>query len=274
MKAGVIARWLKKSKTIPYIISEHSTHYKMSTHGDFGKRSIVHRRRVRNIFRDAAAATNVSAAFGNIIKEIFGLKHVHTIPNTVDTSIFNYKPVNNSKFRFIHVSTLTEPQKNIKGILKAVEKLSRQRDDFELFLVGPVYEELKQMTEQLRLDHLVTFTGEITYAEVARQMQQASAFVLFSRYENLPCVIIEALCCGLPVITSDVGGVREIINENNGILVQSGNEDQLIRSMNKMIDQYKNFKREQISKEAREKFEYSAIGKQFYSLYKQILSKN
>jgi glycosyltransferase involved in cell wall biosynthesis len=119
----------------------------------------------------------------------------------------------------------------------------------------------------------VTLTGEISYADVSQQMKMASAFVLFSRYENLPCVIIEALCCGLPVIATDVGGINELINMKNGILVRSENEEELVRAMDLMIDEYKNFDRDQISSDASERFNYSTIGKQFHDLYQQVLDK-
>jgi len=99
----------------------------------------------------------------------------------------------------------------------------------------------------------------------------ASALVLFSRYENLPCVIIEALCCGLPVIATDVGGVKELINMKNGMLVQSDNEEELVGAMTRMIDGYNGFHREQISSNARQRFNYLTIGKQFHDLYQQVL---
>jgi len=102
-------------------------------------------------------------------------------------------------------------------------------------------------------------------------MKMASALVLFSRYENLPCVIIEALCCGLPIVATNVGGIKELVNLKNGKLVQSENEEELIRAMVCMIDEYNNFDKEQISLDARERFNYSTIGKQFHQLYQQVL---
>ena len=93
-----------------------------------------------------------------------------------------------------------------------------------MVVVGPIDSELIQMTDMLNLASLVAYTGEITYAEVASQMQRASALVMFSRHENFPCVIIEALCCGLPCIATNVGGVPEAVDNKNGIVVESENE--------------------------------------------------
>jgi glycosyltransferase involved in cell wall biosynthesis len=271
MKAGMIARWIKKRYAIPYIVTEHSTHYKMGTQDDFFNKNIVHRNNVAKIFRRAELVTNVSYSLAQKIKDIFLLHKTRVIHNTVDTSLFNYNPGHHSKFRFIHVSTLAEHQKNMTGILSAVKKLTEEGTDFELVIVGPSGDELKQKVAALSLEKIVIFTGEIFYEEVALQMQDASALILFSRYENFPCVIIEAFCCGLPVIATDVGGIKEAVNENNGLLVSSENEDELMLAMAKMIREYQNFDRRQIADKASRQFGYPAIGKQFYDLYKEIL---
>jgi glycosyltransferase involved in cell wall biosynthesis len=48
-----------------------------------------------------------------------------------------------------------------------------------------------------------------------QKCKKADAFILFSRHENFPCVVIEALCCGLPVVASNVGGIAEAVDETN-----------------------------------------------------------
>jgi glycosyltransferase involved in cell wall biosynthesis len=271
LKAGLIARWIKRRYGVSYIVSEHSAHYKMGSHDDFFDRNFIYRKEVMRVFRGATAVTNVSAAMGNIIKTLFNLGHIYIVNNTVDTSLFNYESSGNKKFRFIHVSTLTESQKNVTGILNAVKKLSKTRRDFKLIIVGPASKELRELVTTSGIDDLVGLTGEISYADVSKQMKMASALVLFSRYENLPCVIIEALCCGLPIVATNVGGIKELVNLKNGKLVQSENEEELIRAMVCMIDEYNNFDKEQISLDARERFNYSTIGKQFHQLYQQVL---
>ena len=270
MKAGLIARWIKRQYDVSYVVSEQSAHYKMGSHDDFFDKNFIYRKEMARVYREATAVTNVSVAVGNTIKELFNLKHVHTINNTVDTSLFNYEDSDNKTFRFIHVSTLTESQKNVTGILSAIKKLSKRRQDFEFIIVGPANKEFRELIKSSGIENFVILTGEISYADVSKQMKQASSLVLFSRYENLPCVIVEALCCGLPVIATDVGGIKELINENNGMLVQSENENELTESMDHMINEYNNYDRKQIATNAGEKFSYSTIGKQFNTLYREI----
>ena len=272
MKAGVIALWMKRRWRIPYIVSEHSSLYNRFSPGNFHERSLIYRHNVKKVFNNAEAVTNVSAVVGDKLKVLFDLSEVKVIHNTVNTFLFSYQKHTPRKFRFIHVSTLTH-QKNVEGILNAVKSLSKLRQDFELVIVGPIGPELINMITILNITSLVTYTGEISYPEVASQMQEASAFVLFSRHENFPCVIVEALCCGLPCIATNVGGVREAVNNDNGIIVQSESEGELIQAMANMMSEYHRFDRSRIAEEAQKKFSYSTIGKQFYELYTEIFKK-
>jgi glycosyltransferase involved in cell wall biosynthesis len=199
-----------------------------------------------------------------------GLDAIRVIHNTVDEQIFFHTPMKDHIFRFIHVSTMNE-QKNIEGLLNTFKRLSATRKGWELRLVGPLSELLQQKLEILKEEIDLTWSGEIPYSEVAREMQQASAFVLFSNHENFPCVIVEALACGLPVITSDAGGSGECIDVNNGKVVPVGNQEKLLSGLTEVMDHYQLYNRNQIAENAKNAFSYPVIGQQFSKLYDEIL---
>lgn len=270
MKAGMIARWIKKKWKIPYIVSEQSSHYVRGSKDDFFEKSARHQHNVRKVFQEAAAVTNVSGIIGDTLKKSFSLPAVTVVHNTVDTTLFYYQPHELKKFRFIHVSTLSPHHKNIQGILDAVVRLAKLRSDFELLIVGPVTQDLRKTVAAMGIDQLVRFTGEIPYPDVAMQMKQASAFILFSRYENFPCVVVEALCCGLPVIAADTGGTREAILSSNGMLVQSENDAQLADSMNTLLEQYRLYDRARIASDAAALYNFNSIARKFLSVYREV----
>ena len=75
------------------------------------------------------------------------------------------------------------------------------------------------------LSDRIAFTGPLSTTDVMRQMQSHDVFVLNSRRENLPCVIVEAWACGLPVMSTDVGGTREHLPKGlseRGFLLEAG----------------------------------------------------
>jgi glycosyltransferase involved in cell wall biosynthesis len=270
VKAGRLVGWIKRKWGIPYIVSEHSSLYDASAPGNFFTRNFLHRRYVQKIYSDAVAVTNVSKAVGDLLEKVFALKNIRVIHNTVNTDFFHFNEFTPAPFRFIHVSTMNH-QKNVEGILRTTARLARQRKDFEVVLVGPVNNTIINEIVKHGLQSVVTCTGEIAYPEVAQQMQRSSALVLFSRHENFPCVIPEALCCGLPCIAADVGGVAEAIHETNGILVQKENGDELLTAMKSMMEHYTQYNRQEISAAAIEKYSYPVIGKQFSDLYMEII---
>lgn len=71
--------------------------------------------------------------------------------------------------------------------------------------------------------------------QVPQHLAQAGIFVLCSRYEGLPLSIIEAMCAGLPIVATDVGGVRELVEDGvNGLLVPAGDHEALSRCLDRL----------------------------------------
>ena len=135
-------------------------------------------------------------------------------------------------------------------------------------MLGNENESLNELANKFGLlPDVVIYKNAVPYAEVASCIQNASALLLFSRFENLPCVILEALCCGLPVISSRVGGVAEVIDKENGILVESENIQELVNAMQCMIDNYHHFDKAKIADNASALFNYNAVGKIIFENY-------
>jgi glycosyltransferase involved in cell wall biosynthesis len=269
LKAGKLALWAKRKWGIPFIVSEQSSTYLPAAPDHFYKRSTYYRYMVKQIFRESLVATNVSATVGCLIEKITGKKIIRVIHNTVDPLKFFYKPAAHKKFRFIHVSAMND-QKNIFGLLESFGALFAQREDWELRLVGPVSSSLQERLENLEWADKITCSGELPYEQVAIEMHQASAFVLFSRHENFPCVIIEALSCGLPVITSDAGGSGEAITKENGLIVPVDDTGKMLTALNFMLDHIDDYNKNEIALDAKNRYSYPVIGKQFAALYQEI----
>lgn len=272
MKAGRMAMLLKDKLKVPYIVTEHSSAYSSEVPDAFERRGSYYRTWVKRIFENAAAVTTVSQKLGNRLKELFGIVNMHIIPNVADTRYFNYEPKQPSRFRFLHASTMDHP-KNVEGILNVLHRLKQLRTDWECVMLGWDKPALKQQCAQLGLNDHVQWKGVVTYKEVAVEMQHASALLMFSRYENQPCVILESLCCGLPVIATRVGGIPEVVNSSNGILVDPENEDQLFQACTQCMNDYQLFDRASIAQQAQLLFSYDAVGRQLVELYEKYSGK-
>jgi glycosyltransferase involved in cell wall biosynthesis len=273
MKAGIGALYLKKKHGIPFVVTEHWTGYYPASSNSLYSQHGLFKKLNKQILQQADAFLPVSAHLGQTVNKYFVQKPFSIIPNVVDTSLFYYQQQVPCKFRFIHPSYLNY-QKNPEGILQACKLAADAGCIFELQFVGPQDEALIVLAGKLGLGAgFVSFIPEVSYPEVAKLMQSSSALLLFSRFENLPCVVLEALCCGLPVISTNVGGLPEVIDEHNGILVQNEDIEALAAAMQQMVNNSVMHNRAAIAQKAREQFSYQVVANQFVAIYKKYSGK-
>jgi len=269
-KVGLMALWAKEKYKIPFLITEHWGIYNKVAGDNIHRRSFLFRKWLRRFFEEASSFLSVSKFLAEAVNRSVVERSYQVIPNVVDTDFFFLKENSEKKFRFIHVSNMVA-LKNIGGILEAGKILSETNQDFELVMVGNKDHHWEGQVNEHSLNELVFFRGEVSYPQVAVEMQRANAFILFSDIENSPCVISEALCCGLPVIATNVGGIPELVNNENGILLEPGNSKVLAEAMLGVMKKYEQFDRKRISQLATEKFNYSAVGKMFDQAYDNLL---
>jgi glycosyltransferase involved in cell wall biosynthesis len=268
MKAGLGALYLKKKYSIPFVVTEHWTGYYPQSSNSLYSRDILFQMLNKKIIKGAAAFLPVSAHLGQTVNEHFVKKTFAAIPNVVDTSLFYYTPKTHHVFRFIHPSYLNY-QKNPEGIIAACKIAAEAGCAFELLFVGREDAALAEAAQKAGLlNSVVSFMPEQAYHQVAKLMQDASALLLFSRFENLPCVVLEALCCGLPVISTHVGGMPEVIDNTNGILVQSEDIAGLAAAMQQMVHHYTAYNRTAIAQKAAEQFSCQAVAGEITRVYK------
>lgn len=128
--------------------------------------------------------------------------------------------------------------KGADKLIQAVSELSTI--DYHLILVGggELIPDLKKLSEKLKVDNKITFTGWQSDAKLVKFYQAADLFVLASidRSEAFGIVLIEAMACGLPVIASDLPGVRAVVKNNvTGLLVAPGDVDGLKQAIEKIL---------------------------------------
>jgi glycosyltransferase involved in cell wall biosynthesis len=111
----------------------------------------------------------------------------------------------------------------IKRSLDVVKTFSRNfsNSNFELHLYGTFREDIDLYISSNQLQNSVFQHGMVHQEELSKMMNEAISLVQFSSVETFGCIVAEALCCGLPVIVSDIPAMKELVTENvNGILVE------------------------------------------------------
>ena len=114
-------------------------------------------------------------------------------------------------------------QKNQKFLIDTVGELSKEIHDLRLIILGdgPLKAELSDYIREAGLNEIVELVGNVENIE--DYYAKADIFALSSLYEGVPLVILEAMAAGLPIISTDVGGIKDILGDG-GILVPAGDK--------------------------------------------------
>lgn len=275
-RTAIPAMWLKFTKHIPYIITEHWSRYLPVNlpKGSYGGR--LRRLFTKMAVKYSSGVTTVTKNLAEAMQNL-GLRNEYYItPNIAD--IHDFYPAEKSSAssikKLIHVSCFDEPAKNIKGIINVVKKLSEERSDFTMEIIGDGkdYNMIREYAQMSGLDTLkLSFTGLLTGSELSDKMRNADAFVMFSNYENFPCTIVESLACGVPVISTNVGGIAEHVTADFGTLMSPGDEEGLKKAILFALDHPENFNKTKMRDYAINNFSLEESSKLFDAIYRKVM---
>ena len=276
LRTGLFAWVLRAVRGIPFLITEHWTLYlpQRAAHLTGLRRWLT-----RAVVRRAAALHTVS---DNLRAALAALGAVNArsvvIPNVVDTEVFRLAPTSAVPVGpvLLHVAAFNESAKNLCGLLRVVAGLRTRVPGLRLRIGGYGPDEALVRTQAANLgllaDGTVVFLGKLTHAEVAEEMRWAACFVLFSNFENLPCVLIEAQASGLPAVATRTGGVPELLPDDGrfGQLVTAGDEPALAAALVAVLAT--KYDAAALRANAVARFGVAAVGRAFGELYRQVLA--
>lgn len=138
--------------------------------------------------------------------------------------------------RIISVGRLY-PQKDQKTMIEAFAKVSEKHPDWKLVIFGegPERGALELLVERLKIKEKVSLPGKSE--NIIDELKKSKIFCLSSIYEGMSNALVEAICVGLPIVTTKVSGTEELIeNGENGFIVDIGDKDTMAMAMTKLIE--------------------------------------
>lgn len=155
----------------------------------------------------------------------------------IDLELF--KPLDIKKEYDLVFAARLEKNKGILELLKAVKEVKKQKPDIKLMIIGsgPLKSGLESFVEQNNLKNNVVFSGWLNSSEdVARAYNSAKIFVNPSYNEGGPRVVLEAMACGLPVISTPVGLTHDIIQDGQNGLFTDWNPVKMAKDILALLD--------------------------------------
>jgi glycosyltransferase involved in cell wall biosynthesis len=228
---GIPCGYVAMKLGLPYIVSLRGSDVPFYNKRFFLLDVFIFKHLSRKIWRNAKAVIANSEGLKELAQKTAPRQIISVIPNGVDIDFFRpaSEKISSASLRLVSVGRLIE-RKGYGYLVMALKGLC----GVELVLVGdgPLRSDLERMAR----DHgvRVDLVGALEHNEVVRHLQRADIFVLPSLNEGMSNAVLEAMACGLPIIATDTGGSKELI-DGNGFIVEKANSNALREAIDRFL---------------------------------------
>ncbi len=214
---GKLARWIKKKYNINYVVTEHYSDVMLDNLTNYQRRS------ASKTYSFSCYNIGVSNALCQILQQRYK-QSFSFIPNLTDTLFFSLREKKEgNQISFINIANLKKI-KNQAILLRAFYLAFKGNDKYQLTIVGDGIEKqnLLSICKELNMINQVRFFGKANKEQVKNELHKSDYYVSTSDTETFGVVLIEAMSCGLPSLSTKNGGAESILtNSNLGILCNS-----------------------------------------------------
>ena len=277
---------------LPFVLFYHKVPKIVTVHGSLSKNENIARHGlifgslIEKIADLGLQYADRIIAVNDEVKKIYFEKYPHlrkkivVIPTSVDTTLF--KPIEQKELRkkynfekeekiVLYVGRF-DKEKGLDFLIEVFKKLNLQLPNSKLILVGAGSEEehLKYIAKN---NMNIIFINKITHSKVPEIMNCANVFALCSYREGMPTVVLEAMACGLPVVSTDVGDLRKIVYDGiTGYLVRERDEMKFCNKLFHVIQNSDKFAGNCIK--AAQEYSIEKVVERIRSVYDEIQSKD
>ena len=227
---GLACAWLKHICKYRLYIQCLGSDVNVHSKNDFRKKLL------KKSFDLSDGVITVSKALQYEVEKISTKANVKTIYNGVNFSKFTPSAEKFDETSLIFIGNIIKT-KGIYELVNAANILIKSGRHFHLHIVGngPEIDNIKALIATNNLQQNVTVHGTVNHHQVVDLLQKCHALILPSYQEGVPNVIMEAFACGIPVVATKVGGIPEVVNDNNGVLINHHNEADIVEGIEKCL---------------------------------------
>lgn len=275
LNAGCIALKIANEKNLPLLTTEHIPIILKNFNSE-----------KQSVFLDTIKKTEQFSVVSNFAKRVilenFADKEVLVLGNLVDDSLFNI-PLNkadNESFQIGYVGSLfyrKDPFTFIDSIALVIKENRIKNIKINLIIAGIqgefTLDDLQKYIKEKQIEEYCNIYTNKNRQEIAILYSQMDLVISTSISETFGLVVAEALMCGVPVIATDNGGVRDIIEPNiNGIIVNLKDSNAIAKNILKIYNKEFVFESEKIRESVKIKFGRKAFLKKMTTIYNKIIA--
>lgn len=269
---GLFALHLKWFQKKVFIISEHWTGYyfPQSKNINFLKHFIC-----KKILKNASFICPVSNSLKKEMENLGFTGNYKIIPNVIDASLFIPSKKTEKNYTIIHVSSLLDKHKNISGMLKVAKELEKIITTFTWKFIGGNKSKYEALIKELNFTTAkIEFINHISHKKLITHIQSSNLFVSFSNYETFGIVMMEALSCGIPVISTNTGILSELTPNDFFSIIPIKDEKKLLNEILKKHNTNKELEKNKMHNFVAQNYTKEVIANQFSKMYFKALNNN
>lgn len=237
----LIAKYLFDKKVVYHV---HGARY----HLFYKNAPLFVQRRIQHFINTSDSLIVLSDWWKDFFEETFQPRRIHIVPNIVSATQpqdINYPSHQGRKTKFLFLGRIGQR----KGVYDLLEVLRDHRDalgDRYVLKLGGDGEtkQLQQLIQKYHLEDSVKFLGFVAGEKKEQLLREADVYVLPSYNEGLPISVLEAMSFGLPIISTDVGGIPEVLHPHaNGLMIAVGDQKALYDAIRFFLDQPEKIKK-------------------------------
>ena len=260
---------LKKKYGIPVVAIEHLARFNESKLTKETEEGAIY------AFAGADSLIAVADTLAKNLEKRFG-KKCFVVHNMYGTE-FYYTHDGQKKISplvFVSAASLVY-RKGFDMLIKAFAQVKLPKESWKLNIIGWGEEKanLERLIDEHHLGDNVSLLGKKGKVDIANELRKSHVYVLPSRNENFSVAILEGLATGLPVLATDCGGIRECIDEKNGIIVPVDDVDAMAAAIKRMIETYSQYDRNQIAEDCKKRFSPKAIAGQLTEIFQSTTNR-
>lgn len=172
-----------------------------------------------------------------------GYKNIKVISNTIEITNYQFKERSELRPKILWVRSFAKVY-NCNMAIEVLKQLITKYPDAELCMVGPdkdgSMEEAKELVQKYGLTGKVTFTGRLSKRDWCDLSAQYDIFINTTNADNMPVSLIEGMALGLPIVSTNVGGVPYLVKEEEGILVEKNDVQGMVSAIDFLISNPEN----------------------------------
>lgn len=264
---GPVGVWLSRKFNLRNILSLHGGDIYDPTKKNSPHKKFYFRKAVKWVLNNSDFIVAQSSNTKNNAETIYSPnKEVKIIPLPYES--FKFKKISREKLGLkkdliytISVGRLVK-RKGFDFLIESIAELNNKNVHALIIGDGPEKENLIELSKKLKIENQIHFLGFVSEEKKFEYLSNSDIYLLSSVHEGFGIVLQEAMQVGLPIVATNNGGQVDIIKDGeNGYLIDFGDRDQMVESINKILKEKNRFAKENIKKS--KSFELKEIAKEY-----------